>query len=208
MQDDVSDNTEIWCSTDDTGNGNQSSWVIHKPVAKHVSRNLIFGSENFNTCLQLPNLVTAAAEGCRDQLEQPREISMVNSGGDRVSYDGYNWRKYGQKQVRGSEYPRSYYKCTQSNCIVKKKVERTVDGKIAEIVYNGEHNHPKPQPPKNLRISTPSGSLGKEAEAEVAAIMGNNKKRMNNNKKNIEQGTQINHDRPFCKQRYADLVCA
>ncbi|KAJ0978185.1 hypothetical protein J5N97_013659 [Dioscorea zingiberensis] len=69
---------------------------------------------------------------------------------DRSSYDGYNWRKYGQKQVKGSEYPRSYYKCTHPSCPVKKKVERSFDGHIVEIVYKGEHNHPKPQPPKHL----------------------------------------------------------
>lgn len=36
--------------------------------------------------------------------------------------DRYNWRKYGQKQVKGSEYPRSYYKCTHLNCPVKRKL--------------------------------------------------------------------------------------
>ncbi|CAI0540844.1 unnamed protein product [Linum tenue] len=59
--------------------------------------------------------------------------------------DGYNWRKYGQKQVKGSEYPRSYYKCTNQNCPVKKKVERSHEGHITEIIYKGAHNHPKPQ---------------------------------------------------------------
>lgn len=76
---------------------------------------------------------------------------------DRPSYDGYNWRKYGQKQVKGSEYPRSYYKCTHPNCPVKKKVERSFDGQIAEIVYKGEHNHLKPQPPKRSS-SGPQGA--------------------------------------------------
>ncbi|OIT25862.1 PREDICTED: WRKY transcription factor 44 [Nicotiana attenuata] len=77
------------------------------------------------------------------------EQSLINTSNvDRPSYDGYNWRKYGQKQVKGSEYPRSYYKCTHLKCPVKKKVERSFDGQIAEIVYRGEHNHPKPQPPK------------------------------------------------------------
>ncbi|KAL0310962.1 UNVERIFIED_CONTAM: putative WRKY transcription factor 20 [Sesamum angustifolium] len=28
---------------------------------------------------------------------------------DRTSHDGYNWRKYGQKLVKGSEFPHSYY---------------------------------------------------------------------------------------------------
>ncbi|MCO5600377.1 hypothetical protein L7F22_054488 [Adiantum nelumboides] len=63
---------------------------------------------------------------------------------ERPSEDGYNWRKYGQKQVKGSEYPRSYYKCTHPNCPVKKKVERSYEGQITEIVYKGEHNHAKP----------------------------------------------------------------
>lgn len=63
----------------------------------------------------------------------------------RKSDDGYNWRKYGQKQVKGSENPRSYYKCTFPNCPTKKKVERNLDGHITEIVYKGSHNHPKPQ---------------------------------------------------------------
>ncbi|KAG7946701.1 hypothetical protein I3843_14G054700 [Carya illinoinensis] len=63
----------------------------------------------------------------------------------RKSGDGYNWRKYGQKQVKGSENPRSYYKCTYPNCPTKKKVEMSLDGQITEIVYKGSHNHPKPQ---------------------------------------------------------------
>ncbi|XP_044472826.1 WRKY transcription factor 44-like [Mangifera indica] len=88
--------------------------------------------------------------------EDPKALSAI--AGDRPSYDGYNWRKYGQKVVKGSEYPRSYYKCTHPNCPVKKKVERSFDGQIAEIVYKGEHNHPKPQPPK--RSSSGTQGLG------------------------------------------------
>ncbi|XP_050384256.1 WRKY transcription factor SUSIBA2-like [Argentina anserina] len=75
----------------------------------------------------------------------------------RNSEDGYNWRKYGQKQVKGSEYPRSYYKCTHPNCPVKKKVERSFDGQITEIIYKGApHNHAQPQP--NRRAAAPIGS--------------------------------------------------
>ncbi|XP_004294869.1 PREDICTED: probable WRKY transcription factor 2 [Fragaria vesca subsp. vesca] len=94
--------------------------------------------------------------------EQPEEEgdqrgggdSMAATGGGTPSEDGYNWRKYGQKQVKGSEYPRSYYKCTHPNCQVKKKVERSHEGHITEIIYKGAHNHPKPPP--NRR----SGAIG------------------------------------------------
>lgn len=72
------------------------------------------------------------------------------------SDDGYNWRKYGQKQVKGSEYPRSYYKCTQPNCPVKKKVERSHEGHITEIIYKGAHNHPKLAPSRRSGIGSSS----------------------------------------------------
>ncbi|KAJ3676477.1 hypothetical protein LUZ60_003889 [Juncus effusus] len=66
----------------------------------------------------------------------------------KKSDDGYNWRKYGQKQVKGSENPRSYYKCTYQNCPTKKKVERNQEGEITKIVYKGSHNHSLPVPTK------------------------------------------------------------
>ncbi|KAG5550695.1 hypothetical protein RHGRI_015601 [Rhododendron griersonianum] len=72
---------------------------------------------------------------------QPPQYMREN----RKSDDGYNWRKYGQKQVKGSENPRSYYKCTYPNCPTKKKVETNLEGCVTEIVYKGSHNHPKPQ---------------------------------------------------------------
>ncbi|KAI3456840.1 hypothetical protein Pfo_013503 [Paulownia fortunei] len=70
-------------------------------------------------------------------------ISSVSA--ERTSDDGYNWRKYGQKLVKGSEFPRSYYKCTYPNCEVKKIFERSPSGQITEIFYKGSHDHPKPQ---------------------------------------------------------------
>ncbi|XP_061341676.1 probable WRKY transcription factor 25 [Gastrolobium bilobum] len=76
----------------------------------------------------------------------------------RRSDDGYNWRKYGQKQVKGSENPRSYYKCTYPNCPTKKKVESSLDGQVTEIVYKSTHNHPKPQATKKNSLF--ASSLG------------------------------------------------
>ncbi|CAD6257499.1 unnamed protein product [Miscanthus lutarioriparius] len=57
----------------------------------------------------------------------------------RSSDDGYNWRKYNQKEVKQiGEY---LYKCTFPTCPAKKKVERSQDSQISEIVYKGTHNH-------------------------------------------------------------------
>ena len=80
------------------------------------------------------------------RAEQDQGIAHTQPNSTIISSDdGYHWRKYGQKQVKGSEFPRSYYKCTHPNCQVKKKLERSHDGHITEIIYKGEHNHPKPQ---------------------------------------------------------------
>lgn len=65
-----------------------------------------------------------------------------------------NWKNYGQKQVRGSEYAYNYYKYTNPNFPMKKKFEWYHDGKIIEIFYKGEHNHLKPQPTRNLPIGS------------------------------------------------------
>lgn len=62
-----------------------------------------------------------------------------------VTEDGYNWRKYGQKLVKGNEFIRSYYKCTHSRCLVKKQLERTHGGQIIDATYFGQHVHPKPE---------------------------------------------------------------
>ncbi|KAG8376490.1 hypothetical protein BUALT_Bualt09G0068900 [Buddleja alternifolia] len=102
-----------------------------------------------------------------EDTEHEKKSLLPPSNGDRPN-DGHNWRKYGQKQVKGSENPRSYYKCTHPNCPVKKKVEKTLDGQIAEIVYNGEHNHPKPE-----RVEGREGISGNQNNINLSARSNN-----------------------------------
>nr|QWQ79438.1 WRKY16 [Juglans sigillata] len=84
---------------------------------------------------------SSAPLSSHDQYTRPPQYIREQ----RKTDDGYNWRKYGQKNVKGSENPRSYYKCSFRGCPMKKKVETSLDGQITEIVYKGSHNHPKPQ---------------------------------------------------------------
>ncbi|KAJ0046354.1 hypothetical protein Pint_03972 [Pistacia integerrima] len=85
---------------------------------------------------------------------QATHADHKGSGSSMSSDDGYNWRKYGQKHVKGSEFPRSYYKCTHPNCEVKKLFERSHDGQITEIIYKGTHDHPKPLPSRRYSAGT------------------------------------------------------
>ncbi|KAK7303663.1 hypothetical protein RJT34_14575 [Clitoria ternatea] len=75
---------------------------------------------------------------------EPRFAFMTKSEVDHLD-DGYRWRKYGQKAVKNSPYPRSYYRCTTAGCGVKKRVERSSeDPSIVVTTYEGQHTHPCP----------------------------------------------------------------
>nr|XP_027095755.1 probable WRKY transcription factor 57 [Coffea arabica]XP_027095756.1 probable WRKY transcription factor 57 [Coffea arabica]XP_027095757.1 probable WRKY transcription factor 57 [Coffea arabica] len=75
------------------------------------------------------------------RIRQPRFAFMTKSEVDHLE-DGYRWRKYGQKAVKNSPFPRSYYRCTNSKCTVKKRVERSSeDPTIVITTYEGQHCH-------------------------------------------------------------------
>ncbi|KAL5724026.1 putative WRKY transcription factor 12 [Ranunculus cassubicifolius] len=77
----------------------------------------------------------------RRKLREPRFCFQTRSDID-VLDDGYKWRKYGQKVVKNSLHPRSYYRCTYNNCRVKKRVERlSEDCRMVITTYEGRHTH-------------------------------------------------------------------
>ncbi|KAL6542674.1 WRKY Transcription Factor [Orobanche hederae] len=84
----------------------------------------------------------------------------VNSkaGGEVVPSDLWAWRKYGQKPIKGSPYPRGYYRCSSSKgCSARKQVERSrTDPNMLVITYTSEHNHPWPTQRNALAGSTRS----------------------------------------------------
>ncbi|CAL8138169.1 unnamed protein product [Prunus armeniaca] len=88
---------------------------------------------------------------------EPRFAFLTKSEVDHLE-DGYRWRKYGQKAVKNSPYPRSYYRCTTQKCVVKKRVERSFqDPSIVITTYEGQHNH---QCPATLRGNLNLNAVG------------------------------------------------
>ncbi|KAF8391977.1 hypothetical protein HHK36_022317 [Tetracentron sinense] len=76
------------------------------------------------------------------KVYRPRFAFQTRSADDILD-DGFRWRKYGQKAVKNSIYPRSYYRCTHHTCNVKKQVQRlSKDTSIVVTTYEGIHNHP------------------------------------------------------------------
>ncbi|KAK4798378.1 hypothetical protein SAY86_030704 [Trapa natans] len=57
--------------------------------------------------------------------------------------DGQAWRKYGQKNILNSKFPRSYYRCTYKHdrdCNATKQVQKMEDGSgLFQTIYIGSH---------------------------------------------------------------------
>ncbi|RWR94294.1 DNA-binding WRKY [Cinnamomum micranthum f. kanehirae] len=74
------------------------------------------------------------------------EENVGKQKGEGPPSDFWSWRKYGQKPIKGSPYPRGYYRCsTSKGCSAKKQVERCrTDASMLIITYTSSHNHPGP----------------------------------------------------------------
>ncbi|CAN6338017.1 unnamed protein product [Urochloa humidicola] len=129
---------------------------------------------------------------------QPRQHRRRRESGERMTMmvpvqrtgntdlppdDGYTWRKYGQKDILGSRYPRSYYRCTHKNyygCEAKKKVQRLDDDPFMyEVTYCGNHTCltsttpllTLPAPNTAAAVSTATANMLTNSPAGSAAIL-------------------------------------
>ncbi|XP_054812076.1 probable WRKY transcription factor 69 [Prosopis cineraria] len=84
--------------------------------------------------------------------------------------DSWAWRKYGQKPIKGSPYPRGYYRCSSSKgCPARKQVERSrVDPTKLVVTYAHDHNHSVP--PGKLHSATSSSSSSAATSAAAADV--------------------------------------
>ncbi|KAK7359191.1 hypothetical protein VNO77_01141 [Canavalia gladiata] len=109
-----------------------------------------------STAFNIDGLVTSPTSSSkRRRATQKRvvQIPIKETEGCRVKgesntppSDSWAWRKYGQKPIKGSPYPRGYYRCSSSKgCPARKQVERSrVDPTMLVVTYSSEHNHPWP----------------------------------------------------------------
>ncbi|KAG8663602.1 probable WRKY transcription factor 14 isoform X3 [Manihot esculenta] len=97
------------------------------------------------------NLSHPKEGGCRKGDEKTVVTVRIGANAGKIKNEGppsdfWSWRKYGQKPIKGSPYPRGYYRCsTSKGCSAKKQVERCrSDASMMIITYTSNHNHPGP----------------------------------------------------------------
>nr|QLM00675.1 WRKY transcription factor [Ocimum tenuiflorum] len=101
------------------------------------------GSEEFNNYIRVDHHDYNASKKMQPTWTEQVRVNPEN-GLEGPTDDGYSWRKYGQKDILGAKYPRSYYRCTYrlvKNCWATKQVQRSDDDPtVFEITYKGTHS--------------------------------------------------------------------
>ncbi|CAM6067069.1 unnamed protein product, partial [Sphagnum tenellum] len=124
------------------------------------------GSQNFST-------TTAAGAAAATRSQHPLLTRRRNRRSSNEAHvpaaDLWAWRKYGQKPIKGSPFPRGYYRCSSNKgCLARKQVERSRnDPSMLIVSYTAEHNHPQPSHRNLLAGCTRVTSSGNEAKASA-----------------------------------------
>lgn len=131
----VTPNSSVFSSSTEAGDDEEGNNISKKDKQPKVT-----GEDGGESSKK----VSKAKKKGEKKEKEPRFAFMTKSEVDHLE-DGYRWRKYGQKAVKNSPYPRSYYRCTTQKCTVKKRVERSFEDPSTVITtYEGTHNHHLP----------------------------------------------------------------
>ncbi|KAJ0260012.1 WRKY transcription factor 21 [Hirschfeldia incana] len=118
--------------------GRNSFQLIGDQSLPHSKRKcLLKGDEHGSRC--------HCSKKRKHRVRRSIRVPAISNKVADIPPDDYSWRKYGQKPIKGSPYPRGYYKCSSMRgCPARKHVERCVEDPAMLIVtYEAEHSHPK-----------------------------------------------------------------
>ncbi|XP_042055695.1 WRKY transcription factor 22-like [Salvia splendens] len=103
-----------------------------------------------------PKITASHTPTSRPKRRKCYSKKVCHVAAENLSSDVWSWRKYGQKPIKGSPYPRGYYRCsTSKGCMARKQVEQNKsDPGMFIVTYTAEHNHPMPTHRNSLAGST------------------------------------------------------
>ncbi|KAK6781582.1 hypothetical protein RDI58_019378 [Solanum bulbocastanum] len=104
----------------------------------------------------------------KSRVKKVIRVPAISSKTADIPADEYSWRKYGQKPIKGSPYPRGYYRCSSvRGCPARKHVERaTDDPRMLIVTYGGEHRHVQTTISGN--VTTAGAGAGSSGERMMA----------------------------------------
>jgi len=114
-----------------------------------------------NNAAMMPNQAIATLPVVPSQPIQmpqmpPFQVNIDDQSSGLLPQAGHiNWRKYGEKILKGKESQgrvRAYFKCTHPDCEVRKHVEKSINSDGADqVTITGVHNH-NLQPATRTRV--------------------------------------------------------
>ncbi|KAK1415227.1 hypothetical protein QVD17_31001 [Tagetes erecta] len=121
----------------------------------NITAPISVGDEQFEMLNASDSNYTEAPSRKRKSQQKKMVVELTQ---EELCSDTWAWRKYGQKPIKGSPFPRNYYKCsTTKACGARKQVEQShTDPTIFIVSYSGEHIHPPPTHRSPLAGSTRS----------------------------------------------------
>ena len=144
---------------------------VFLPVPPPANRAFNWMSPSINAGFMKQETSGEERTECTVRTDSPPEADCKVSFGMAANDDGYTWRKYGEKQVKGGTHPRSYYKCSAPDCTAKKIIERDpITGKISFTELNGVHSHSRPNDPARVTHASPDTTEvnGDNGNAEIS----------------------------------------
>ncbi|XP_062211080.1 WRKY DNA-binding transcription factor 70-like [Phragmites australis] len=101
----------------------------------------------------------------QSQMNSRKEKRMKKVDTSAPHNDGHQWRKYGEKKINNTNFPRYYYRCTYKdnmNCPATKQVQQKdhSDPPLYAVTYYNEHSCNSaflPLSPSEFQLQTASG---------------------------------------------------
>ncbi|XP_033147161.1 probable WRKY transcription factor 21 isoform X2 [Brassica rapa] len=117
--------------------GNNSFHLVGVQSSQHSKRKCLIKCGSSSRC--------HCSKKRKHRVRRSIRVPAISNKVADIPPDDYSWRKYGQKPIKGSPYPRGYYKCSSMRgCPARKHVERCLEDPAMLIVtYEAEHSHPK-----------------------------------------------------------------